>query len=202
MYEIAGETATGLTSADLLGREIVFEFPPDLWIPTGVVLDVQGGKHRLRLATAEIQIQRQLAAVLMLPSPRRVNDTGSSPQLLANKAYVVERVHLDFTNHLSPDTAVVVPGRIELRNLTNDFPIPAQRRLAMLRSVWWHSPQLPEAAPDISFASTKLWQRQACQSAGTVNKSWRASGERWVACGPNATPGAAGDLLANPGRAP
>ena len=28
VYEIAGATATGLTSAELLGRELVFDFPP------------------------------------------------------------------------------------------------------------------------------------------------------------------------------
>ena len=142
VYEIAGATATGLTSGDFLGREIVFEFPPDLWIPSGIKLAVQGGKHRLRIETAEIQIQRQLAAALMLPSPRRVNDAPSS-QLLANKAYVIERIHLDFTNDLSPDSVVVLPGSIELRNLTDELSIPAQQRLSLLRSVWVHSPGLP-----------------------------------------------------------
>ena len=98
----------------------------------------------MRIANAEIQIQRQLAAALMLPSPRRVNNTGSSPQLLMNKAYVVERIHLDFTNHLLPDKALVVPGHIELRNLVGEFPIQAQQRLAVLRSVWESSSRLPE----------------------------------------------------------
>ena len=144
VYEIAGGTATGLTSADLLGREIVFEFPPDLRLPSGIVLDVQGGKRRLRRANAEIQIQRQLAAALMLPSPRRVNDTGSSTQLLMNKAYVVERIHLVFINHLLPNTAFVVPGHIELRNLVAGLSIHAQQRLAVLRSVWGRSSRLPE----------------------------------------------------------
>lgn len=144
VYEIAGATATGLTSADLLGREIVFEFPPDLQLPSGVFLEVQGGKHRLRMATAEIQIQRQLATALMLPSPRRVNDSGSSAQLLTNKEFIVERIHLDFTNHLGTDTAFVVPGRIELRNLVAEFSIHAQQRYTVLRSIWESSAQLPD----------------------------------------------------------
>lgn len=195
VYEIAGETATGLTSADLLGREIVFEFPPDLWIPTGVVLGVQGGKHRLRIATAKIQVQRQLAAVLMLPSPRRVNDTGSSPQLLADKSYVLERIHLDFADHLSPGEAVVVPGRMDLRNLTNDSSIQAQQRLGLLRSVWSGSPLLPEPL------QTLVRQHEALATAGLpigrdceqiVKSIWREVGRVW----PNAAPADAGDLLA------
>ena len=144
VYEIAGATATGLTSADLLGREIVFEFAPDLRLPSGVVLDVQGGKHRLHIVDAEIQIQRQLATALMLPSPRRVNNTGSSRQLLTQKEYVVERIHLDFTNHLLPDKAVVVPGQIELKNLVGELTIQTHQRLAVLRSVWERAPRLPE----------------------------------------------------------
>lgn len=47
VYEIAGATTTGLASGDLLGREIVFELSPELTLPSGVVLELQGGKHRL-----------------------------------------------------------------------------------------------------------------------------------------------------------
>ena len=144
VYEIAGATATGLTSADLLGRQLVFELSPDLLLPSGVILDAQGGKHRLRIATSEIQIQRQLAAALMLPSPRRVNNAATSPQLLSNKAYVVDRISLSFTNHIHPDTAIVVPGRIDLRSPTDELPIEVQQRLTVLRSVWEHCPRLPE----------------------------------------------------------
>ena len=195
MYEIAGETATGLTSADLLGREIVFEFPPDLRIPTGVVLGVQGGKHRLRITTAKIQVQRQLAAVLMLPSPRRVNDTGSSPQLLADKSYVLERIHLDFADHLSPGVAVVVPGRMDLRNLTNDSSIQAQQRLSVLRNVWRGSPLLPEPLQTLvrrheALATASLPVGRDCEQI--VASIWREVGRVW----PNAAPADAGDLLA------
>ena len=144
VYEIAGATATGLTSADLLGREIVFDFSPDLRLPSGVVLDEQGGKHRLRLATADIQIQRQLAAVLMMPSPRRVNDKGSSSQLLTNKAYVIERIDLDFTNHLLAQSASVVASRIGLRSLGQESSLLIPQRLAVLKEVWDRSSLLPQ----------------------------------------------------------
>ncbi len=195
VYEIAGETATGLTSADLLGREIVYEFPPDLWLPTGVVLGVQGGKHRLRMETANIQVHRQLAAVLMVPSPRRGNNTGSSPQLLADKSYVLERIHLDFADHLSPGAAVVVPGRMELRNLTNDFSIQAQQRLAALRNVWRGSPLLPEPLQTLvrqheSLATAGLPIGRDCEQI--VARIWREVGRVW----PDAAPADAGDLLA------
>lgn len=144
VYEIAGATTTGLTSADLLGREIVFELAPDLHVPSGVVLGVQGGKHRLHIVGAEMQIQRQLASALMLPSPRRVNDAASTGQLLSEKAYVVERIHLDFTDHLLPGKALVVPGDIELKNPVEELGIQTQHRLSLLRSVWERAPRLPE----------------------------------------------------------
>ena len=145
VYEVAGATATGLTSADLLDREIIFELAPDLRLPSGVVLSVQGGKRRLHLDTAEIQIQRQLTSALMLPSPRRVNNTGSSSRLFTEKAYVVERIHLEFTNHLLPGSALVVPGNIEFKNLVDERAFETQHRLAMLRRVWENSQRLPES---------------------------------------------------------
>jgi hypothetical protein len=49
VYEIAGQTASGLKAANLLGHEIVFELGPDLLLPSGVELHSQGGKPRLKL---------------------------------------------------------------------------------------------------------------------------------------------------------
>ena len=144
VYEIAGATATGLTSAELLGRELVFAFSPGLRLPSGVVLDVQGGKHRLRMATADLQIQRQFAAALMMPSPRRVNNAGISPQVLSSKEYVIERMHIDFTNHLFPDKVFVVLGLIETRNQAHEHTLQAQQRFALVRRVWENWPHLPE----------------------------------------------------------
>ena len=160
VYEIAGATATGLTSTDLLGREIVFELTPDLHLPSGVVLGVQGGKHRLQIADAEMQIQRQFATALMLPSPRRVNNVASSGDLITEKQYVVERIHLDFTNHLLPDRALVVPGDIELKNRVGELAIQTQQRIAVLRSVWDNSHRLPETL------RTLVRQHKALVTAG------------------------------------
>ena len=144
VYEIAGETATGLTSADLLGRQLVFDFSPGLQLPSGVALDVQGGKHRLRMVTAYIQIQRQFAAAMMMPSPRRVNNTGWSQQVLTSKEYVIDRINIEFANHLIPNTAFVVPGPIETRNLAHELTINAQQRFAEVRRVWEDRARLPE----------------------------------------------------------
>ena len=97
----------------------------------------------MRMKTADIQIQRQLAVALMMPSPRRVNDRGDSPQVLISKEYVIDRVHVDFTNHLLPRKAVVVPGLIEIRNQKHEDAMQAQQRFALVRRVWENWPQLP-----------------------------------------------------------
>lgn len=145
VYEIAGATTTGLTSDDLLDHEIVFEFSPDLRLPSGVVLHVQGGKHRLYMANAEIQIQRQLAAALMLPSPRRANDgLGDSIQVPRTKQYVVERIQLEFVDSIAADKAYVVPDRIDLQNSAVQQTIPVQDRLAAIRETWANASRLPE----------------------------------------------------------
>ncbi len=146
VYEIAGATASGLTSSDLLEREIIFELEPDLLLPSGVNLHVQGGKHRLILANDGIQIQRQLAAALLLPSPRRADEgLGSTTQVIRTKEYAVERINLEFINSLAPDEAFVVPDRIELINSVGSVQIPVQERLAVVKDVWKAGEQLPES---------------------------------------------------------
>lgn len=145
VYEIAGATATGLASGDLLDREIVFEFSPDLRLPSGVALHLQGGKHRLYMANGEIQIQRQIAAALMLPSPRRANHgLGTSERVVRTKEYVVERIQLEFVNPIAADRAFVVPDRIELRNSAVEHVVSVQQRLAAISGVWARAAQLPE----------------------------------------------------------
>lgn len=162
VYEIAGTTATGLTPSDLLNREIVFELSPDLLLPSDVALHVQGGKYRLYMANGEIQIQRQIAAALMLPSPRRADEgMGSSAQVVRTKEYVVERIQLEFINSIAPDKAFVVPDRIELKNLAASRFVPVQERLAAVRSVWARAAQLPE--PLRSLVS----QHEALVTAGS-----------------------------------
>lgn len=145
VYEIAGATATGLTSGDLLGRQIVFEFAPELLLPSGVTLHVQGGKHRLIRADGKIQVQRQIAAALMLPSPRRADEgLGSSAQVARTKEYVIERIQLGFVNSIASDKAFVVPNNVELKNATAEQSISVQERLGVINGIWAGSAQLPE----------------------------------------------------------
>lgn len=179
VFEIAGETATGLTSADLLGRELVFDFDAGLRLASGVELDVQGGKHRLRMETAEMQVQRQVAAVLLMPSPRRVNDDGSSPQVLVEKEYVIERINIDFANHLLPGKAFVVPGVIETRNQAHEQVIETQQRLGLVRQVWSKRASLPEPIRTLISQHERLvtsgqQNRQDCEVVvATIRRSMR-----------------------------
>jgi len=145
VYEIAGTTASGLTPSDLLNREIVFELAPELRLPSGVTLHVQGGKHRLILADGGIQIQRQIAAALLLPSPRRADQgLGSSGEVVRTKEYALDRIQLEFVNSIAPDRAFVVPDRIELKNLAASHVLPVQERLTAIRRIWSRAAQLPE----------------------------------------------------------
>ena len=145
VYEIAGETASGLTSGDLLDREIVFELTPALLLPSGVTLHVQGGKHRLILTHGGIQIQRQIAAALLLPSPRRADEgMGSSAQLIRTKEYALERIQLSYVNSIAADKAFVVPDRIELKNASASMFISVQERLAEVAAIWSRADRAPE----------------------------------------------------------
>ena len=99
------------------------------------------------MATADIQIHRQFAAALMMPSPRRVNNAGISPQVLSAKEYVIERIHIDFTNHLLLDKTFVVPGLIETQNQAHEHAFPSQQRFALVKRVWENQSRFAGATP-------------------------------------------------------
>ena len=144
VYEVAGQTTTGQTPDALVGRNIVAECPDGLRFPLGVALTVQGGKHRLVLNAADMQIQRQLAALLMLPSPRRDNNNwGTSYRSPVRQAYVINRIQLSQVDLSNPGRAVVIPDILELENAAGPWFVQIQDRFEELEYVRAHSQRLP-----------------------------------------------------------
>ena len=144
VYEVAGQTASGIGPSDLVNRPFVLEFDDGTLVPLGVSLSSQGGKPRLVLAGGEIHVQRQLAALLLLPKPRRDNHKWSEEyKAPTRETYVVEQVQLAFVNHTHPSGAVrVVPDVMSLRNAAGEWFIEVDNRLRDIEYVWAHSSKL------------------------------------------------------------
>ena len=146
VYEVAGQTATGLQPTDLVGRHISFEFDDGLQVPLGLSLQSQGGKPRLILESARIHVQRQLAAILLLPKPRRDNKNWSEEYgIPSRETYVIEHVQLAFVNHVSsPTQARIVPDVVNLRNAAGNWFISVDDRLWQIQYLWSYAGSLPE----------------------------------------------------------
>ena len=154
VYEIAGQTATGLNPSALTGRELIFEFGDGLVVPLGVSLIPQGGKPRLKMTSSEIQIQRQLAAILMLPMPRRDSKKWSEEyKAPSRQSYVIDQMQLAFVDHISVTTqARLVPDVLSLKNAGGEWFIQVDDRLRDVEYLWAHTGLL---TPDLQVLIAK-----------------------------------------------
>lgn len=148
-YEISGETVPeGLHAADLVGDRLIFDFGQGWIINTDTHLVSQGGKHRIRrLHSGQqyIQVQRQLAAALLMPHPVRedINLAAGLPILRANR-YAIEQIELSSVD-IQANTARLIVKDVELRNMSHHAEVlDFANRVAILRQTWTSAQQLPE----------------------------------------------------------
>lgn len=151
-YELSGETANGLRAVDVVGYRIILDLGNDWIINTDTRLSHQGGKPRFRRihnTPTHMQVQRQLAAALLMPHPVRQDNNlaGGLPILRADR-YAIEHVEISEDVHLADDVAVLPVQEIVLRNMSYHAEVLhfADRR-TRLGVVWEHSQELPAGNP-------------------------------------------------------
>ena len=96
VYELAGRQ--GQTNAsDLFNREIFYEFTPSIIIPGRAVASRLQGKPRIRLDDQRrtTHFYRLLAAVLLLPKPKREFKTTHGGELFKFEAYSMTAIKVD-----------------------------------------------------------------------------------------------------------
>ncbi len=147
-YELSGETANGLRAADVVGYRIILDLGNDWIINTDTRLSHQGGKPRFRRihdTPAHMQVQRQLAAALLMPHPVRQDNNlaGGLPILRADR-YAIEHVEISDDVHLVDGAAILPVQEIVLRNMSHHAEVLhlADRR-ARLGVIWERSQELP-----------------------------------------------------------
>lgn len=145
-YEISGTLPTGLRSADLEGYILSLEFPRDILIHTRVRIIKQGGKLRLRMVEADIQVQKQVAAVFMMPDPaRQTAALGAGEPVLQEGGYAIEHIEVDSAVLLPPDSAILRINRIIALNRSHlAHEIDLSERATMLEEVWKRRNEFPE----------------------------------------------------------
>lgn len=136
-YEISGALLDKRAS-DLEGYLLSLEFPNDLLIHARIRVVKQGGKLRLRMDGADMQIQKQVAVAFMMPdSVRDENVLGAGEPVLQEKAYAVEHIDIDSLILVPPDSAVLKVSRITCVNQSHrGEEIDLRPRAAQLQTAW------------------------------------------------------------------
>ncbi len=131
-YEISGETSDGLSAKDMLNKQIVFRIADGWIVKTGVYAVRDSGKIRLRIRSeaSDMQIQRQLAVALLLPSPVR-----STTSLETSGAHIFDDFIADDVE-VNGDEAIFSLDKIVLRDKTATTEISIPRRAEQVRELW------------------------------------------------------------------
>ena len=116
-------------------------------IDTGLQLTNQGGKRRLRRLDADIQLQRQVAAALMMPHSVRANaPLGRGMPILQANRYAIEDMEVSDAKLVGSGAVRLALGEVFLLNLSHHAEqLGLKQRIADLDHVWTSRAQLPEA---------------------------------------------------------
>ncbi|MGA9997122.1 MAG: HNH endonuclease [Pyrinomonadaceae bacterium] len=170
-YELSGSLPSGARTSNLIGYLISLEFPEGLVIHARVRIVRQGGKPRLRMDGADIQIQKQLAAAFMMPDPARQNATlGAGEPVMQDGAYAVEHIEVDSLIRVKPDIAVMRVSRITLLNRSHlGEEENLSQRAVLLQEVWRRRGEFP------SEISTLLERHETAVRGGTVTEETQSA---------------------------
>ncbi len=148
-YELVGNH-TGYSAADLEGWSFFIRWPDGIVRDTDLISDpATSGKPRLRsLRSKRFQIGRMVAAMLMLPDPRRdqVGILQGTPVARA-KGYVLTRLGFGPDTEYTGfnDMVTIDPSFIDIDNFDEKETIGVQHRWSRISSVYNVAEFLPDA---------------------------------------------------------
>lgn len=141
VYEVAGRTDADLSATDIRERELVFRLDPYVRLKTGLQLKIQGGKPRLVIKRdardqGVVQIQRQIATILLLPKPIRA-DTGfgNHQQVIQKNQYAVEKLAIQ-SSFTDEEFFEFVPNDVVLKNAASSITFGFLARFAKVVTLW------------------------------------------------------------------
>ena len=137
VYELAGNQ--GETSAsDLFNREIFYELTPQIIIPGRAMASRLQGKPRIRLDDTKrtTHFYRLLAAVLLLPKPKREFKTTHGEQLLKFEAYSMSAIKVD-VGDTDAHKVVLRPTDLLLANADDlEETVVFAQRMSRIARLW------------------------------------------------------------------
>lgn len=166
VFELAGRTDAGVASRYVAERELVLEFSPHTIIKTGIVMKIQGKKPRLVLIDEKsIHIQRQIAAILLMPKPvRSGKHIGTQPPILISGSYVIDKIMLEKVN-ITELTLQFSPGEVTIANQALEQKFSAIGRFGKVVTAWNNLEKYPS-----NISSLLQAHRNIIESGNTADE--------------------------------
>lgn len=148
-YEVVGD-AGGYSAGELEGWTFHVRWPDGITRDTNLWLDPAGsGKPRLRsLVKPEYQIGRLIAAMLLLPDPRRkLSDTDGGLPVARSKQFAVTRVGFRPDSEFAPvpEQVTFAPNYVEIANRAYQEKLGVDSRWARIAAIFARADALPDA---------------------------------------------------------
>jgi putative restriction endonuclease len=154
-YELAGRQGQ-INASDIFDRHILYELTPSIVIPGRAIATRVQGKPRIRLEDrlTTTHFYRLLAAVLLLPKPKREFRDTHGPDLLRRDAYSMTAIKVD-VGATTAGNVVLRPTDLLLENADNlQARVSFAQRMARITQLW-------EAATTQNTALARLVQAHA-----------------------------------------
>lgn len=148
-YELCDAAPNGNWPKDFIGYKLKLNLSESYSIDTGVIITHAQGKYRLRLRDKSAgypQVQRQIAAALLLPIPTREESLLSDGEpVLRNNEYLIKNIN--FGDVELDVNGVVVANVLTVDGANNTVhakQIPVIQRMQELEMLWTRSTEFPE----------------------------------------------------------
>jgi|GEM_PF-1019119 len=137
VYELAGRQGY-INASDLFDREIFYEFTPDIIIPGRAMASRLQGKPRIRLDDQQVttHFYRLLAAVLLLPKPKREFKKTRGGELLKFESYSMTAIKVDISD-ISATRVLLRPSDLLLETADNlQEQLSFEPRMSRILRLW------------------------------------------------------------------
>jgi putative restriction endonuclease len=137
VYELAGRQGQ-MNASDLFDREIFYELTPSLVIPGRAMASLLQGKPRIRLEDRlrTTHLYRLLAAVLLLPKPKREFKKTHGGELLKFEAYSMTAIKVDIAD-IAEGSVTLRPTDLLLENADHlHSEVQFAQRMSRIARLW------------------------------------------------------------------
>jgi hypothetical protein len=165
-YELSGRQGS-IQASSLFGKHLAYELTPSIVIPGRAVATRVQGKPRIRLEDRQTttHLYRLLAAVLLLPKPKREFRQTHGTDLLRREAYSMTAIKVDVCT-VHPNHAVLRPTDLLLENADRrQDRVAFAERMSRIARLW------EKAVADASPLERRIHEhRQAVLDANPDHK--------------------------------